>query len=77
MIKSDQKRKVQSLQNNSVKLLNTSKQLNEIYKQHKILKLDDLVDLEQKKLSYKLNNNLLPLNLAKVMLTNHRGKTLK
>ena len=77
MLISDQKRKVKSLQNNSVKLLNKTEQLNEIYKQHRIIKLDDLVDLEQKKLGYKLNNNLLPPNLEKVLLTDHVGKTLK
>ena len=68
---------MKSLQNNSVKLLNKTEQLNEIYKQHRIIKLDDLVDLEQKKLGYKLNNNLLPPNLEKVLLTDHVGKTLK
>ena len=77
MLISDQKRKVKSLQNNSVKLLNKTEQLNEIYKQHRIIKLDDLVDLEQKKLGYKFNNNLLPPNLEKVLLTDHVGKTLK
>ena len=65
------------MQNNCVKLLDLSKHLDEIYRKHKILKLDELVNLEQKKLGYKLNNDLLPLNLAKVLLTDHIGKTLK
>ena len=72
MITSEHKRKLKILQNNCVKLLDLSKQLNKIYKKHKILKLDELVDLEQKKLGYKLNNNLLPPNIAKVLLTDCR-----
>ena len=77
MISSENKRKLNSLQNDCVKLLDKSQQLNDIYNKHKILKLDDLVDLEQKKLGYKPNNNLLPKNLAKVLLTDQQGKTLK
>ena len=65
------------MQNNCVKLLDLSKRLDEIYRKHKILKVDELVNLEQKKLVYKLNNNLLPLNLAKVLLTDRISKTLK
>ena len=65
------------MQNNCVKLLDLSKCLDEIYRKHKILKVDELVDMEQKKLGYKLSNDLLPLNLAKVLLTDRIGKTLK
>ena len=65
------------MQNNCVKLLDVSKCLDEIYRKHKILKFDELVNLEQNKLGYKMNNNLLPLNLARVLLTDRIGETLK
>ena len=55
------------MQNNCVKLLDVSKCLDETYRKHKILKFDELVNLEQNKLGYKMNNNLLPLNLARVL----------
>ena len=77
MITSENRQKLKTMQNNCVKLLDLSKRLYIIYRKHKILKLDELVNLEQKKLGYKLNNNLLPLNLAKVLLTDSIGKTLK
>ena len=77
MITSENKQKLKIMQNNCVKLLDLSKCLDEIYRKHKILKVDELVNLEQKKLGYKLNNDLLPLNLAKVLLTDRIGKTLK
>ena len=77
MITAENKQKLKIMQNNCVKLLDLSKQLDEIYRIHKILKVDELVNLEQKKLGYKLNNNLLLLNLAKVWLTDRIGKTLK
>ena len=77
MITFECKRKLKTMQNNCVKLLDLSKNLNDIYRKHKMLKLDDLVNLEQRKLGYKLNNDLLPPNLAKVLLTDRRGKTLQ
>ena len=77
MITSEYKRKLKTLQNKCVKLLDLSKHLDKIYRKYNILKFDELVDLEQEKLGYKLNNNLLPPNLAKVLLTDHKGKTLK
>ena len=36
-----------------------------------------MIDLEQKKLGYKLNHGDLPLNLEKLMLTNSLGAPLK
>ena len=65
------------MQNNCVKVLDPSKCLDEIYRKHNILKFDELVNLEQNKLGYKMNNNLLPLNLANVLLTDRTGKTLR
>ena len=77
MLTFEKKEKLKMMQNCCVKLLDRSKCLNEIYRKHKILKFDDLVNLEQNKLGYKLNNNLLPSNLANILLTDRIGKTLK
>ena len=77
MITFEKKQKLKTMQNNCVKVLDPSKCLDEIYRKHKILKFDELVNLEQNKLGYKMNNNLLPLNLANVLLTDRIGKTLK
>ena len=49
MITSENKQKLKIMQNNCVKLLDLSKCLDEIYRKHKILKVDELVNLEQKK----------------------------
>ena len=69
MITFEKKQKLKTMQNNCVKVLDPSKCLDEIYRKHNILKFDELVNLEQNKLGYKMNNNLLPLNLANVLLT--------
>ena len=77
MLTTEYKHKLQVLQNKCVKLLDISKATDEIYRKHKILKLEQLVDLEQKKLGYKLNRNLLPPNLAKLMMMNCKGTSPK
>ena len=77
MLTTEQKNKLRSLQNKCVKLIDLTKSMEDTYKKHKILTLEQLVDLEQKKLCYNFNHNHLPLNLEKLMLTNCRGKSLK
>ena len=39
--------------------------------------LEHIIDLEQKKLGYKLNHGALPQNLEKLLLTNSLGAPLK
>ena len=74
MLTNEHLQKLKVLQNNCVRLLDISNVVDEIFKKHKILKLDQSVDLEQTKLGYKLNHNLLPPNLAKLMLSDGKVK---
>ena len=67
--------KLPALQNKCVKLLNLTTDYS--YKKYRILNLEHMIDLEQKKLGYKLNHGDLPSNLEKLMLTNSLGAPLK
>ena len=69
-------RKLQALQNKCVKLLNLNKTTNYSYKKYGILTLEHIIELEQKKLGYKLNHGDLPQNLEKLLLTNSLGAPL-
>ena len=55
--------KIRTEQNKCIKLLSRTDPLNTTYKKYRILKLDDVIDLELKKFGYKLYHNLLPSNL--------------
>ena len=70
-------RKLRILQNKCVKLINLNKTTDYSYKNYGILKLEHVIDLEQKKLGYKLNHGELPTNLEKLILTNSLGAPLK
>ena len=77
MLSSELTRKLCTLQNKCVKLVDLSKTTNQTYKQHRILKFADIIDLEQKKLGHKLVHGELPENLEKLMMTNSTGGLLK
>ena len=47
------------------------------FKKEKMLRLQDLIQLENRKLGYQLEKNLLPLNLHKLLWTDSRNKTLQ
>ena len=47
------------------------------FKKEKMLRLQDLIQLENRKLGYQLDKNLLPLNLHKLLWTDSRNKTLQ
>ena len=47
------------------------------FKKEKMLRLHDLIQLENRKLGYQLDKNLLPLNLHKLLWTDSRNKTLQ
>ena len=64
--------KIRVEQNKCVRLLSKTSPHNEIYKKLKILKLDEVIDLELKKLEYKVHNNLLPSNLLTAIKTDSR-----
>ena len=77
MLSVELRRKLRVLQNKCVKLLNLNKTTDYSYKKYGILKLENMIDLEQKKLGYKLNHGDLPSNLEKLMLTDRTGVPLK
>ena len=76
MLSIELRRKLRTLQNKCVKLLNLNKSTNYSYKKYGILTLEHIIDLEQKKLGYKLNHSDLPQNLEKLLLTNSLGAPL-
>ena len=77
MLSSTFRKKLQTLQNKCVQLLNINKSMDYLYVKHRVLKLDHVIDLEQKKLGYKLIHGELPVNLEKLILTDSFGTTLK
>ena len=63
-------------QNKCVKLLNRTSPLDNLYKNYRILKLDEVIDLEFKKFGYKVYRNLLPKNLLHEVRTDLKGSSL-
>ena len=57
-------------------MLSRTDPLNTTYKKYRILKLDDVIDLELKKFGDKLYHNLLPSNLLHELKTDSDGRTL-
>ena len=69
--------KIRVEQNKCVKLLNRTSPLNDLYKNYRILKLDEVIDLELKKFGYKVYKNLLLKNLLHELKTNSKGYSLE
>ena len=63
-------------QNKCVKLIELRLDLNTIYSKHKILKLDELIKLEEIKFGYKQINKLLPNKLQYIVDHDSKGLTL-
>ena len=63
-------------QNKCVKLIEPRLDLNTIYSKHKILKLDELIKLEEIKFGYKQINKLLPNKLQYIVDHDSKGLTL-
>ena len=76
MINQSQLNRLQKLQDKAVNLLNQSKDINSIYLDYKIPNLEKLIRIEQLKFAYRLINDLLPLNLSRLVRTDHKGSTL-
>ena len=68
--------KIRVEQNKCVKLLNRTSPLDNLYKNYRILKLDEVIDLELKKFGYKVYRNLLPKNLLHEVRTESKGSSL-
>ena len=69
---------IQKLQNKCVRKVDTyEKQVQKTYQKHKILRVKDTLILENCKMVYRLEHQLLPIKLSKLYNTNQRGKSLK
>ena len=74
--KSDLKR-IQTVQNNCLRCIEPKMGLIEVHRKHKILKVEDLIKLEQYKLGYKACNNLFPQKLISCLFTDSKDRTLR
>ena len=77
MISSELLCKLRTKQNHSIHILDTRLSLTDLYKKYKILNIDNVVDLELCKLGFKLNNDMLPVNLLTSLKGDARSKTLE
>ena len=64
--------KIAKAQQAAVQLINPLVPIDTLFKVEKILPIEQFIKLEQCKMGYKLRHTLLPKNLAKCMLTDHR-----
>ena len=69
--------KLQKVQNTCLKTMEPSINITESFKKLKILRINQLVQLELNKLVYKLTHNLLPIKLAQCMNRDASGKSLE
>ena len=63
--------KLEKVQHSAVMLINPNSSVEEIFRKFKVLKVTDMLHLEQCKMGYKLCHNLLPAKLAQNMLLDH------
>ena len=68
--------KLQVEQNKCIKLLNRLLTLTEIYNKYNILTVYEVIDLELKKLGYKVVNKLLPIKLVQNIKTDYKCVSL-
>ena len=68
---------IQAVQNTCLKCSEPRMCLTDIHKKHKVLRVEDLIKLEQYKLGYKACNNLLPARLLTCLFTDSKDRTLK
>ena len=77
MLSQTRRNRLQSIQNKAVKLIAPNKSLAEIYRDHRILNIDQSIRLENTKIWYKHQENQLPLKLQENMCTDHRRESTK
>ena len=68
--------KLSRAQRAAVALIDPNKNTEELFKKHKILKVTNLIHLEQCKLGYKLCHNLLPKSFADNMTKDHKQHSI-
>ena len=76
MINQSQFKRIQKLQDKVIHLIDSNKYTETIFSNYKILNLRQLITTEQQKFAYHLINDLLPVNLSKLVKTDHKGYTL-
>ena len=76
MLNQNQTKRLQKLQNQAIQLLHQSKTVQSIYRDNKIPDLQKMIKIEQLRFAYRLINNILPLNLSKLVKTDHKGSNL-
>ena len=68
---------IQRLQNKCIKKINTrEKQVQEIYKKYKLLRVKDILTLENCKLVHRVKHQEIPLQIENLFKTNQQGKSL-
>ena len=68
--------KLQKLQNNCLALITGRKASTKLYQTLKILRVNELLELENCKFGYKVINNSLPIRIMELTKTDHKGATL-
>ena len=77
MINQCTKNKIQKILNSCFKLITGLIPTPDNFKKEKILRLQDLIQMENSKLGYLLDKNLLPFNLHRILWTDSKNKTLQ
>ena len=77
MINQGSKNKIQKILNSCFKLITGLAPTPDNFKKEKMLRLQDLIQLENRKLGYQFDKNLLPLNLHRLLWTDSRNKSLQ
>ena len=68
--------KLEKAQHSAVMLINLNSKVDVIFRNCKILRFTDMVQLEQCKMGYKLCHNLLPSKLTQNMLLDHKSHSI-
>ena len=76
MINMNQLAKLITQQNNCMHMLDKNIPVSQTYIKYRILKLEDVIDLELCKLGFKVYHNLLPVNLLASLKCDATGTTL-
>ena len=76
MLQTSLAQRLSKIQNNAVKLIDPTSNLEDLYQRHRILKFDDMVKVKQRKLGYKLCHGLLPKAMATKMTKDHQNEFL-
>ena len=78
MVSNIQLLNLQKLKNKAIKIVDTQEcSLEKIYIKHEILKIDEIIKVENCKLMYKLEHNILPGKLPTLFKTDNKGNSLE